>query len=109
MLLVVLAYATAHGSALRKGVAHTESHHCILAGGTFGQLAEPLTHNAESVAIVEVIAVEYGERLVDYVLTHKHCVVGSPWFCATLRACEALRKSVDALEYEFAGDVSLIL
>ena len=108
MVLVVLAYTTANGAALRECVAYAEANHSILAGRAFRQFAEPLAHYAESVAIVEVVAVEHSERLVDYACAHHQRVVCTPRLCATLRTCEALRQRVEALENKLARDMTFV-
>ena len=108
-LLVVLADAAAHGAALAQGVIYAEAHHGILAGAAFGQFAQELSHHLEGVAVVEVIAIEHSKRLLDDILAHEDCVVRAPGLLAAFGNGEAFGQSVEALEAEFAGDVTLVL
>lgn len=70
VLLVDFAHAAAHRTAVREGIAHAEAHHRIAAGATLGERGEEFTHDLESIAIVEVVAVEHGEGFFDHVLPH---------------------------------------
>ena len=70
VLLVDFAHAAAHRTAVREGIAHAEAHHRIAAGATLGERGEEFTHDLESIAIVEIVAVKYGERFFDHVLPH---------------------------------------
>lgn len=101
-LLVVLAYTTAHCTAVAEGVVYAEAHHSILAGAAFWELAEELAHYHECVSVVEVVAVKYSERLLDNVLTHHYGVVGAPWLLAAFWHGKAFWQGVECLEAEFA-------
>ena len=72
------------------------------------QVAQELAHHLESVAIIEVVAVDNGKWFVDDIFAHHHGVVGPPRFRAAFRASETFRKSVEALEHHFAWDVAFI-
>ena len=45
---------------------------------------------------------------MDHLFSHHHGVIGTPGFRAALRNRVALRNLVEALEHEFAGNMSLI-
>ena len=70
VLLVDFAHAAAHRTAVREGIAHTEAYHRIASGATLGERGEEFTHDLESIAIVEIVAVKYGERFLDHILPH---------------------------------------
>jgi len=108
-LLVVLADAAANGTALAQCVVNAEAHHGILALAAFGKLAQELAHHLEGVAVVEVIAVEHGKRLLNDILTHEDSVVGAPRLLTAFGNGEALWQSVEALKTELAGNMTLVL
>ena len=108
-LLVVLADTAADGTALAQRVIYAEAHHCILALAACGQFAQELSHHAESITVVEVIAVEHSERLLDDVLAHEDSVVGAPRLLTAFWNGKAFWQSIEALEAEFAGNVTLVL
>ena len=63
----------------------------------------------ESITVVEVVAVDYAERLLDNVLTHKNSMICSPRLLTTFWYRESLWQSVNTLKTEFALDLTLIL
>ena len=82
---VLRADATCHGTILREGVAHAETYHRILVSGTLGEVGQILTDDHEGIAVVEVVAVDDTERLLDDILTHEHRMVRAPGLLTTLR------------------------
>lgn len=108
VLLVDFTHATAHCTAVREGVAHAEAHHRIAAGAAFGERGEEFTHDLESIAIVEIVAVEHGEGFFDHVLSHHHGVVRTPGLLAVGGAGETFGECVERLEDEFAGNLVLV-
>ena len=108
-LLVVGAYTTGNGTILRQCIAYAEAHHGIFILRTFGQVAQELANLHKGVASVEVVAVDDTEGLFDNVLAHEHGMVRSPWLLAAFGYGKALRQSIECLEAEFAGHLSLVL
>ena len=106
--IVGLADTTAYGTALGKGVADAETHHGILAGRTFGKFAKELGHHLEGIAVIEVVAVEDGKRFLDDFLAHHHGMVRSPRLCTAFGDSESLRKSIESLETEVAGNMAFV-
>ena len=72
--------ATRYRSVLAERIAHAETHHRIAILAALGELGEILTDDHEGVAVVEVVAVDDAERLLDDVLGHQYGVVGAPRF-----------------------------
>ena len=108
-VIIVHARTTSHRTILRKGVAAAEAHHCILVLRTFWQVREILTDRHESIATIEVVAVNHSERFLNHILTHQHSMVGAPRLHTSFWTLKALWKAIDALETQFAGDNALIL
>ena len=108
-LLIVLADTTTNGTTLAQCIANAETYHGILALATFGKVGEELTHYHEGITIIEIITVQDGEWLLDNILTHQNGMVGTPRLLTTLRNGESLRQCIQALETEFAGNMTFIL
>ena len=109
MLVGVLrADAARHGAVLRESVAYAEAHHGVLALAAFGQVGQELPYNHEGVAVVEVVTVDYAERLFYHVLGHQYGVVGAPRLHPAFRAREALRQRVKALEAQLRRHMAFV-
>lgn len=106
--IVLRADATGYGTVLAQCVANAESYHSVFVLCSFGQIGQILTDHHESVTVVEVIAVDHAERLVDDILCHQYGVICAPWLLAAFRNSEALGQCVKALEAELGRDVTLI-
>jgi hypothetical protein len=109
LVLVLRADTTSYCTVLAQGVAYAETYHSILVGATLWKLREELADNHEAVTVVEVIAVDYAERLLDNVLCHQHCVVGTPWLLATLWYAESFRECIQRLEAKLCWDMALVV
>ena len=106
---VLRADATGHGAVLTQRVAYAEAHHGILVLGTLGQVGQELANDLEGVAVVEVVAVDDAERLLDDVLTHQHGVVRAPRLLAAFGHSEALGQCVECLEAQLALHLTFVL
>ena len=104
-----VAHAACHAAILRERVAHAEAHHGILALAAFGEVGQELADGHEGVAVVEVVAVDDTEGLLDDVLTHQHGVVRTPGLYAAFRNLEACGQVVEGLEAELTGHVAFVL
>ncbi len=60
-------------------------------------------NHTERVTSVEVIGIDYSERLLDSFFSHEHCVVCAPGFGAVGRTCVAFGKLVECLKNDFGG------
>ena len=90
LVLILRADTTSHGTILAQGVTYAETYHSILVGATLWKLREELADNHEAVTVVEVIAVDNAEWLLDDVLSHQHCMVCTPWLLTTFWYAESL-------------------
>ena len=108
-LLVLRANATGYSTVLAKSVAYTETYHSILVLGTLRQISQILADNHECIAIIEVVAIDYTEWLLDHVLTHQHSVVGAPRLLTALRYAESLWQCIECLEAELTLYLTLVL
>ncbi len=93
-VLVGGAYSAGHRAVFGHGVAYTESYHAVVA------LAVALTHkllcyHLERVAAIEIVGIDYGERLFDGVLAHEYGVVRTPGFAAVGRTGISFGQVVD--------------
>lgn len=108
LVLISFADTAAYSAALRQSIAYSETYHGVFACGAFGQVVEPLAHDVESIAVVEIVAVQYGKRLFNDILSHHDSVVRAPRLGAVSRAGETFRQCVKALEYQFTGNVTFV-
>ena len=109
MAFVVLrADAASDSSILTQRVTHTETHHCILVAGPLWQVGEIFADNHEGVAVVEVVAVDDAERLLDDVLTHEYGVVCTPRLLTAFGYGEAFGQGVESLEAKFTLHLALV-
>ena len=108
MVFVIDTHATSHATVLAQCVAATETNHCIFVFAAFRKVAQIFSDGLESIATIEVIAVDHAERLLDDILTHQHCMVRTPRFLTTFWALETFRESIDALEAKLTRNSALI-
>ena len=108
VLLILGTDTTGHGTVFRQGVTYTEAHHSILVSGSFWQFAQVLADYHESITVVEIITVDDQEGLLDHILAHEHCMVGSPWLDTSFRNAESLGQRIQSLEAQLTGNLILI-
>lgn len=79
VIFIGRANSAAYTSILTQSVAYAETNHGIFILAALWKLREILANDLKAVAIVEVIAVDDAERLVDDFLSHHYGMVCTPW------------------------------
>ena len=109
LLSILRADAASYGTILTQGVTHTETNHGITVLAALWKFREELADYHEAIAVVEVIAVDYAERLLDDILCHQNCMVCTPWFLTTFWYRESLWEIIQCLEAKLCRNMTLIL
>ena len=107
-LRVGCTHTTCHSAVVAQRVAYAETHHGIAVAAALGQRTEEFAHHHEAVAVVEIVAVDNAERLLNHILGHEHGVVGAPGFLATFGNTETFGQCINALKNQFGRNMPFI-